>query len=51
MRRLFESSDLTRFIAAVLQGPVLYRSADPLEALQVTRMGDGDELGRHYDRS
>ena len=51
MRRLYESDDLTRFIAAVLQKPVLYRSADPLDALQVTRMGDGDELGWHYDRS
>ena len=51
MRRLYESDDLTRFIAAVLQKPVLYRSADPLDALQITRMGDGDELGWHYDRS
>lgn len=51
MRRLYASDDLTRFIAAVLQKPVLYRSADPLDALQVTTMGDGDELGWHFDRS
>lgn len=51
MRRLYESDDLTRFIASVLQKPVLYRSADPLDALQVTRMGDGDELGWHFDGS
>lgn len=51
MRRLYESDDLTAFIAAVLEKPVLYRSADPLDALQVTAMGDGDELGWHFDRS
>lgn len=51
LRRLYESDDLTRFIAAVLQKPVLYRSADTLDALQITTMGDGDELGWHFDRS
>jgi hypothetical protein len=51
MRRLYASDDLTRFIADVLQKPVLYRSADPLDALQVTTMGHGDELGWHFDRS
>lgn len=51
MRRLYESDDLTNFIAAVLQKPVLYRSIDPLDALQVTRMGAGDELGWHFDGS
>lgn len=51
MSRLYASDDLTRFIAAVLQKPVLYRSADPLDALQVTAMNDGDELGWHFDRS
>lgn len=51
MRRLYESDDLTDFIAAVLQKPQLYRSADPLDALQVTRMGPGDELGWHFDGS
>lgn len=51
MRRLYASDDLTRFIAAVLRKPVLYRSADPLDALQITSMGDGDELGWHFDRS
>lgn len=51
MRRLYESDDLTNFIAAVLDKPVLHRSADPLDAFQVTRMGQGDELGWHFDGS
>lgn len=51
LRRLYESEDLTRFIAAVLDKPVLYRSADPLDALQVTTFWPGDELGWHFDRS
>jgi hypothetical protein len=51
LRRLYESDDLTRFIAAVLQKPVLYRSADPLDALQVTTFRAGNELGWHFDRS
>lgn len=45
LSRLYSSDDLTRFIAAVLEKPVLFRSADPLDALQVTHMGEGDELG------
>jgi hypothetical protein len=51
LRRLYASDDLMHFIAAVLQKPVLFRSADPLDALQITLMGDGDELGWHFDRS
>lgn len=51
INRLYTSDDLTRFIAAVLEKPVLFRSADPLDALQVTHMGEGDELGWHFDRS
>lgn len=51
MRRLYESDDLTRFIATVLEKPVLYRSADPLDALQITTFRAGDELGWHFDRS
>jgi hypothetical protein len=50
-RRLYESDDLTRFIAAVLGKPVLYRSADPLDALEIAIFGDGDELGWHFDNS
>lgn len=51
LRRLYESDDLTAFIAAVLQKPVLYRSADPLDALQITTFNPGEELGWHFDRS
>ena len=51
IRRLYESDDLTAFIAAVLGKPVLYRSADPLDALEIAVFGDGDELGWHFDNS
>jgi hypothetical protein len=51
IRRLYESDDLTGFIAAVLGKPVLYRSADPLDALEIAVFADGDELGWHFDNS
>jgi hypothetical protein len=51
IRRLYESDDLTAFIAAVLGKPVLYRSADPMDALQIAVFEDGDELGWHFDNS
>ncbi len=51
VRRLYESDDLTAFIAAVLGKPVLYRSADPLDALEIAVFSDGDELGWHFDNS
>jgi len=51
IRRLYESADLTVFIAAVLGKQVLYRSADPLDALEIAIFGDGDELGWHFDNS
>ena len=51
IRRLYESDDLTAFIAAVLGKPVLFRSADPLDALEIAIFGDGDELGWHFDNS
>jgi hypothetical protein len=51
IRRLYESDDLTAFIAAVLGKPVLYRSADPLDALEIAIFADGDELGWHFDNS
>jgi hypothetical protein len=51
VRRLYESDDLTGFIAAVLGLPALYRSADPLDALEIAVFGDGDELGWHFDNS
>ncbi|MFN8079405.1 MAG: hypothetical protein U0Q19_07555 [Kineosporiaceae bacterium] len=51
IRRLYEHDDLTRFIAGVLGKDELYRSADPLDAVQVTTMSEGEELGWHFDRS
>ena len=51
VRRLYESDDLTRFIADVLGKPALYRSADPLDALEIAIFDDGDELGWHFDNS
>ena len=51
IRRLYESDDLTVFIAAVLGKPALYRSADPLDALEIASFGDGDQLGWHFDNS
>jgi len=51
IRRLYESDDLTAFIAAVLGKDMLYRSADPLDALEIAMFGDGDELGWHFDNS
>jgi hypothetical protein len=51
IRRLYESDDLTAFIAALLGKHVLYRSADPLDALEIAIFGDGDELGWHFDNS
>jgi len=51
IRRLYESGDLTGFIAAILAKRVLYRSADPLDALEIAVFGDGDELGWHFDNS
>jgi alkylated DNA repair dioxygenase AlkB len=51
VRRLYESDDMTAFIAAALGKDRLYRSADPLDALQITAFEPGDELGWHFDRS
>ena len=51
IRRLYESDDLTALLAAVLGKRVLYRSADPLDALEIAIFADGDELGWHFDNS
>jgi hypothetical protein len=49
LRRLYEWDPFMRFIEAVLQRGVLYRYADPLGALNLAVMGDGDELQWHFD--
>jgi hypothetical protein len=44
-RRLYESEHLTASVAAAFGAGVLYRSADPLDALPITFFEPGDELG------
>jgi len=51
IRELFEWDGLKDFIAAILGEKVLYRYADPLGALNLAVMGDGDELGWHFDQT
>lgn len=49
LRRLYEWDPMMEFIAAVLQRGTLYRYADPLGALNLAAMGNGDELQWHFD--
>lgn len=51
LRRLYEWDALLRFLADVLGLPQLYRYADPLGALNIAVMGDGDALGWHFDQT
>jgi hypothetical protein len=50
-RAIYESEELTRFVAAVLGKDVLHRSADPLDGCNMTVYEAGDELGWHFDQS
>jgi hypothetical protein len=50
-RAIYESEEITRFVAAVLEQDVLYRSADPLDGCNLTVYEEGDELGWHFDQS
>lgn len=49
LRRLYEWDALTAFVAAVLGGQPLHRTADPLVSCMLTVCHRGDELGWHYD--
>lgn len=49
LRALYKWPALTDFVAAVLGGRPLHRSADPLVACMLTVCRTGDELGWHYD--
>jgi len=51
LRRLYEWDPFMRFIEAVLQRGPLFRYADPLGALNLAVMGDGDELQWHFDQT
>lgn len=49
LRALYESSALLAFLERVLDRGRLHRYADPLGALNVAVMREGDELGWHFD--
>lgn len=51
LRRLYEWDPLMQFVGAVLQRGPLFRYADPLGALNLAVMGDGDELQWHFDQT
>jgi hypothetical protein len=51
LRQLYEWDGLTRFLAACLGEPRLFYYADPLGALNVAVMGEGDELEWHFDQT
>lgn len=51
IRGLYEWAPVMAFVAAVLQRAPLYHYADPLGALNLAVMGDGDELQWHYDQT
>jgi hypothetical protein len=51
LRVVYESAALTEFVRRVLGKPVLYRSADPLDALEIAEFKPGEELGWHFDNS
>ncbi len=51
LRVAYESAGLTEFVRRVLGKPTLYRSADPLDALEIAVFEPGGELGWHFDNS
>jgi len=51
MRNLFEWDPLMEFIAAALKKDRLYRYADPMGALNLAVMGEGERLHWHYDQT
>ena len=51
IRALFESDEFLAFLSEVLGRAPLYRYADPIGALNVAVMTDGDQLGWHYDQT
>jgi hypothetical protein len=51
MRRLYEWPELTRFVAAILGVDEIYPYADPLGALNLAVMIDGDQLQWHFDQT
>lgn len=51
LRQLYEWDTLMAFIGAVLGHRKLFRYADPLGALNLAVMADGDELQWHFDQT
>lgn len=51
IRMLYEWDDLMELVAAVLGLPAIFRYADPLGALNLAVMTDGDELQWHFDQT
>jgi 2OG-Fe(II) oxygenase superfamily len=51
LRVVYESAALTEFVRRALGKPVLYHSADPLDALEIAEFKPGEELGWHFDNS
>jgi hypothetical protein len=51
IRELYESDEFLGFLSDVLERAPLYRYADPIGALNVAVMTDGDVLGWHYDQT
>jgi hypothetical protein len=50
-RVVYDSDEMLRFVAAVLEKDELYRSADPLDGCNLTVYEERDELGWHFDQS
>lgn len=51
VRTLYAYEPVVRFLQAVLDVHTLHRSADPLDAVQISHFMPGDELGWHFDNS
>lgn len=51
LRALFEWDALLAFVARVLDRAPLYRYADPLGAMNLAVMREGDALGWHFDQT
>ncbi len=51
IRQLYEWDELLQFVAAILDRDVIYPYADPLGALNLAVMTDGDELQWHFDQT
>lgn len=51
LRALYEWAPLLAFVEAVLDRGTVHRYADPLGALNLATMGDGDELQWHFDQT